>query len=317
MTCAGISSLIITGLKRFQGQEFLHGDTDPELRQGGRQPQPPARHRLAGQPLPGRPELRQRPAVEVLLPLRPGARRPAHRPAVLRRARLVSRGGRGARPRAGQARGLLAGRARRSASPVLATSFALLFLAKGRAPVLINKLRHGPRGDWNNDPDDIRNLVGVVSRDWKNLLTWQVVDPSAADRRGPAPGADRLLQRPRGPRVHRRSPSRTSATSSSRAASSSPRPAAASPEFDQGFRALMKEIFPEAEYKLHPLAEDHAVWRAKHLLVARRPPALGHRARLPHRGDLLARGPLLLLEPGRSTARPTPPSSRRSRSART
>ena len=47
-------------------------------------------------------------------------------------------------------------------------------------PVLINKLRHGPGGDWNNDPDDIRNLVGTVSRDWKHLLTWQVVDPAAA-----------------------------------------------------------------------------------------------------------------------------------------
>ena len=62
----------------------------------------------------------------------------------------------------------------------VATSFALLFLAKGRAPVLINKLRHGPRGDWNNDPDDVRNIVAVVSRDWKSLLTWQVVDPAAA-----------------------------------------------------------------------------------------------------------------------------------------
>ena len=37
-----------------------------------------------------------------------------------------------------------------------------------------------PRGDWNNDPDDVRNLVAVVSRDWKNLLTWQVVDPAVA-----------------------------------------------------------------------------------------------------------------------------------------
>ena len=60
--------------------------------------------------------------------------------------------------------------------PVLATSFALLFLAKGRAPVLINKLRYGPANDWNNDPDDVRNLVTVVSRDWKRLLTWQTVD---------------------------------------------------------------------------------------------------------------------------------------------
>ena len=46
--------------------------------------------------------------------------------------------------------------------------------------MLINKLRHAPLADWNNDPDDVRNLVGVVSRDWKSLLTWQVVDPANA-----------------------------------------------------------------------------------------------------------------------------------------
>ena len=63
---------------------------------------------------------------------------------------------------------------------LVATSFALLFLAKGRAPVLINKLRHPPEQDWNNDPDDVRNIVSIVSEDWKNLLAWQVVDPRIA-----------------------------------------------------------------------------------------------------------------------------------------
>ena len=63
---------------------------------------------------------------------------------------------------------------------VLATCFAISFLAKGRAPVLINKMRHEPVGDWNNDPDDIRNIVGVVSRDWKKPLTWQTLDPGIA-----------------------------------------------------------------------------------------------------------------------------------------
>ena len=29
----------------------------------------------------------------------------------------------------------------------------------------------------------------------------------------------------------------------------------------------MKEIFPEPEYKLKPLSDDHPVWRAKHLLT--------------------------------------------------
>ena len=90
--------------------------------------------------------------------------------------------------------------------PVLATSFALLFLAKGRAPVLINKLRHGPSGDWDNDPDDIRNIVNIVSHNWKNLLTWQVVDPNIAS-------VPELLQAPiiyfnghKAARIHRAGP---------------------------------------------------------------------------------------------------------------
>ena len=35
MTCAGISSRIITGLRRFQGQEFLQGDTIENCGKGG------------------------------------------------------------------------------------------------------------------------------------------------------------------------------------------------------------------------------------------------------------------------------------------
>jgi hypothetical protein len=34
--------------------------------------------------------------------------------------------------------------------------------------------------------------------------------------------------------------------------------------FDAGFRALITKLFPES--KLHPLAKDHPVWRAKHLI---------------------------------------------------
>ena len=49
----------------------------------------------------------------------------------------------------------------------------------------------------------------------------------------------------------------------------------------------MKKIFPEADYELHPLSEEHPVWRAKHLLTPTAS-ALGHRAWLPHRRHLLA-----------------------------
>ena len=54
MTCAGVSSLIITGLRRFQGPGIPPGRDDSELRQGRNQPQPPGGNQLAGRALPGR-----------------------------------------------------------------------------------------------------------------------------------------------------------------------------------------------------------------------------------------------------------------------
>ncbi len=111
MTCAGISSLIITGLRRFQGQEFLQGDTIQNCGRGGINPRLQAGINWLADHFQVEPELRQRAAVEVLLPLRPGACRPADGLAVLRQVRLVSPGRRGARPRTRQVRRVLEGRA--------------------------------------------------------------------------------------------------------------------------------------------------------------------------------------------------------------
>jgi hypothetical protein len=149
--------------------------------------------------------------------------------------------------------------------PVITTSFALLFLAKGRAPVLINKVRHGPGADWNNDHDDITNLVGVISRDWKNLLTWQVVDPSFSS-------VEDLLQAPIAYMNGHEYPV-FSATARTRLREFIEQggvivaeACCGRKEFDRGFRALMKDLFPEPELELHPLADDHAVWRSKYRL---------------------------------------------------
>ncbi len=71
--------------------------------------------------------------------------------------------------------------------PILATSFALLFLSRGRTPVLISKLAYGPAEsqDWNNDRNDTRNLVEFTSRELfkKKPLAWQVFDPRRCRRR--------------------------------------------------------------------------------------------------------------------------------------
>ncbi|MFQ5730706.1 MAG: DUF4159 domain-containing protein [Planctomycetaceae bacterium] len=71
---------------------------------------------------------------------------------------------------------------------MVATSMALLFLSKGLAPVLVNKLKYGkPKlrkpldvegDDWNRHRNDARNLTDyITTRDnWPKLLTWQTVE---------------------------------------------------------------------------------------------------------------------------------------------
>ena len=69
----------------------------------------------------------------------------------------------------------------RGGSKILCTSFALLFLSKGRTPVLVSKLVHGPGEDWNNDRYDARNLVEYAGRELfaKQPMAWQVFDAKA------------------------------------------------------------------------------------------------------------------------------------------
>jgi hypothetical protein len=66
--------------------------------------------------------------------------------------------------------------------PEIGTSFALLFLAKGRTPVLISKLVHDPEDDWNRHKSDARNLTNYCSKElFKNVpLAWQVFDARRA-----------------------------------------------------------------------------------------------------------------------------------------
>ncbi|WP_197440036.1 DUF4159 domain-containing protein [Calycomorphotria hydatis] len=63
--------------------------------------------------------------------------------------------------------------------PIIATSFSLLFLSKGLAPVLVNKLQYSNDSKiWNRNRNDVRNLTEFVSglEQWPRLVTWQVID---------------------------------------------------------------------------------------------------------------------------------------------
>jgi len=53
------------------------------------------------------------------------------------------------------------------------TAYCLLFLARGRHPVLMNKLRFD--GCWANRPRDVSNLARFASKELERPLNWQVV----------------------------------------------------------------------------------------------------------------------------------------------
>jgi hypothetical protein len=54
------------------------------------------------------------------------------------------------------------------------TCFALLFLYKGRAPILFNKLKYD--GEWNNHRRDIANLTHFIERTKEQQFHWQIVE---------------------------------------------------------------------------------------------------------------------------------------------
>lgn len=160
--------------------------------------------------------------------------------------------------------------ARRIEDEVVATSFALLFLAKGRRPVIVAKSRHEPENDWNRHGHDIAHLVEHVEGRWQKDypagLSWHVLDtPTAAH-------AD-LMQAPvfwlsgktlfdLGPGAGERLRAYIDEGGFVFAEACCPN----SGEFDRRFRQLVGEIFPEPEYRLNLLPPEHPAWHAEEVV---------------------------------------------------
>ena len=63
---------------------------------------------------------------------------------------------------------------RTTAQREIDTAYALLFLARGRHPILYNKLRYN--GHWNDRPHDVAHLARFASEQLERPLNWQVVN---------------------------------------------------------------------------------------------------------------------------------------------
>jgi hypothetical protein len=150
---------------------------------------------------------------------------------------------------------------------LIGTSFALLFLSKGRWPVLVAKLQHSPGDDWNSHRNDVANLTHYVERRWKRDLTWQVVDLRLAsvEDLGQAPvvylcGSQDPV--PEGP-AKRNELAQKLRDYVDRGGFIFAEAYGDGKGFNAGFRKLMKLAFPEPEYNLHLLEPEHPIWQAE------------------------------------------------------
>ena len=62
--------------------------------------------------------------------------------------------------------------------PLIDTAFELLFLARGRHPILMDKLRFD--GAWANRPQDLAHLAAFASKELERPMNWQVVSATDA-----------------------------------------------------------------------------------------------------------------------------------------
>ncbi len=192
----------------------------------------------------------------------------------------------------------------------IGTSLALLFLAKGRRPIVTAKIRHGPQEDWNHHRRDVANLVSYTEKRWQRDLTWQVIDVDAAT-------SDDLIEAPvlylngeQAPEL-----SDDDVTQNCENTSIAVRlhlcrtPPAEGAEFDRGFRVLIDRIVSRAGSSIALVAEPRSTpsgrpERRAGRPAAPRPAAVGGRRRLPHQAVMYCPGePVVLLGAGPTGAR--------------
>lgn len=155
------------------------------------------------------------------------------------------------------------------AGPLTGTSFAVLFLSKGRRPVLVAKLDHrpeegrSPRYAFDPHPEGIPNLMFSIEKRWKQYLSWQTIPIAKAS-------VEDLLQSPvlfmTGPSIaldleeKRKLKEYLEQGGFLFAEGGRGDDCPATPFHDQ-FTALMKELFPDSELK--PLGPEHPIWFAE------------------------------------------------------
>ena len=162
---------------------------------------------------------------------------------------------------------------------LVATSFALLFLSKGKRPVVIGKFDHSA-DQWDSHPRGLHYLTREIESAWNKKLNWQTIRAKGAT-------PDDLLETP----VLFMSGRDAIGLDDQQKkvlkdyienggflfAEACQGEGCGDARFDIAFRDLMAELFPESS--LEPLAPDHPIWNAHHTIVSSKErPLLGLQA---------------------------------------
>ncbi len=133
--------------------------------------------------------------------------------------------------------------------------------------MLLGKLQHGDDDDWNRHRSDVANLTRFVESRWKFDMTWQVIDLRLA-------GVEDLLQTPVLYYCGSQSPLPDDPARQKELAQKLrdyldrggflfAEGYCGGEGFDRGFRELLRQVFPEPEYKLRLLEPEHPIWYAE------------------------------------------------------
>lgn len=139
------------------------------------------------------------------------------------------------------------------------TALALLFLAKGNRPVLVQKLQW--EGLWNRNIHDLENLTAFIDEGLGKKVSWQAADLDMTVeqlRQGPLlfiTGHD-MPKLTDAQKLKLKQFVQSGGTLLGEAC-------CGSKEFAEGFRALCAELFPEYR-QLAPLPAAHSVFRSLH-----------------------------------------------------
>jgi hypothetical protein len=152
----------------------------------------------------------------------------------------------------------------RSGETILATACAVSFLAQGRRPIVVSKIKNSPSYGGNQHPYDIDHLLRFSGSRWNFPLGWQYLELDKIP-------TEELIQSPILYFSGNRTPLTENDTETKMIAAKLrtyldqggfiiAEALQDDKNFDTGFHELMQQVFPESGYELVLLEPSHPIW---------------------------------------------------------